>query len=211
VRLRTRDGRRSRRPIVLPVEPRAIAAGAGSVWVAEQDGDGGPASLTQIDPETNAVVGRLAVPQGINDVQAGLGAVWVVVRDGVTLLKVDPATRAIVARTPVGPKALRADVGAGAVWVTNHDDDSVSQIDPRTGEVVTIAVGRKPFGLVARGRWVWVACLADNVLTRIDARARRVVGEPVPVGLNPVGVAAGDGSVWVASRADDTVTRVDYR
>jgi DNA-binding beta-propeller fold protein YncE len=211
VRVDARSGRRRGRPIVLPVEPVAIAAGEGAVWVAQQDPAGGAAVLTRIDPATHRVTNTLTVPGGINDVRAGLGWVWVVVRTGTTLLKVDPETLVVRKAIPVGAKALRADVGAGWVWVTNHDDDSVARIDPRSGEVFPIPVPRKPFGIAVRGRYVWVACFLAGTLARIDTRSFRPVGTPVPVGFNPVDVVAGRDAVWVADRTGDTVTQVTYR
>jgi DNA-binding beta-propeller fold protein YncE len=211
VRVDADDGSRRRRPIVLPVAPAAIDAGEGAVWVAEQDPAGGPATLTRIDPAGNRVSGTLAVPEGINDVRAGLGAVWVVVRSGTTLLKVDPRTLQVRKVIPVGPKALRADVGDGWVWVTNHDDDSVARVDPRSGEIFPIGVPRKPFGIAVRGRYVWVASFFDSTLARIDTRSFRVVGTPIPVGTNPVDVVAGPDAVWVAGRGDDSVTQIAYR
>ena len=211
VRVDADDGRRRRPAIVLPVALVALDAGEGAVWVAEQDPVGGPATLTRIDPEGNRVSGTRPVPEGINDVRAGLGAVWVVVRSGTTLLKVDPKTLQVRKVIPVGPKALRADVGAGSVWVTNHDDDSVVRVDPRSGEVFPIGVPRKPFGIAVRGRYVWVASFFDSTLARIDTRTYRLVGTPIPVGFNPVDVVAGPDAVWVAGRGDDTVTQVAYR
>ncbi len=211
VRVDAEDGSRRRPPIELPAEPVAIDAGEGAVWVAEQDPAGGPATLVRIDPARNRVTDRVRVPEGINDVRAGLGAVWVVVRSGTTLLKVDPRTLQVRRPIPVGPKALRADVGAGGVWVTNHDADSVARVDPRSGEVVPIGVPRRPFGIAVRGRYVWVAGFLDSVLARIDTRTLRVVGTPIPVGISPVDVVAGPDAVWVAGRGDDSVTQVAYR
>jgi streptogramin lyase len=211
VRVDAEDGRRRRPPIVLPVEPVAIDAGEGAVWVAQQDPAGGPATLVRIDPAGNRVSGRRTVPGGINDVRAGLGAVWVVVRSGSTLLKVDPRTMQVRRPIPVGPKALRAEVGAGWVWVTNHDDDSIARVDPRSGEVSLIGAPRKPFGIAVRGRSVWVTGFLDSTLQRIDTRSSRPVGEPILVGHNPVDVVAGPDAVWVAGRSDDSVTQVAYR
>jgi DNA-binding beta-propeller fold protein YncE len=211
VRVDAGSGRRRGRPIVLPEEPVAIDAGEGAVWVAQQDPAGGAATLGRIDPATNRVTDTLVVPGGINDVSAGLGSVWVVVRTGVTLLKVDPETLVVRSAIRVGPKALRADAGAGWIWVSNHDDDSVSRIDPRSNEVSLIGAPRKPFGIAVRGRSLWVAGFLDSTLQRIDTRSSRPVGAPIGVGFNPVDVVAGPDAVWVAGRSDDTVTQVAYR
>jgi YVTN family beta-propeller protein len=56
--------------------PRAVAVGAGSVWVAnEPDG-----TVSRIDPRRNVVVSTIGVRSTPIDLEVGLGAVWVVRR-----------------------------------------------------------------------------------------------------------------------------------
>jgi hypothetical protein len=207
VRLDAAGGRERRPALSFPGRPRRIDAGEGAVWVGEH-GDGGPDRLVRVDPARGEVTRARAVPEGIADLRAAAGAVWIVTRTApVVLLKVSPATLAPVRRFPLGGDARAVDVGAGAVWVTNHGDSSVSRIDPRTGEVVTIGVPSKPYGLDVGPGAVWVACYGTSQLVRIDPRRRRPVGAPVEVGLNPIGVATGAGAVWVTGAGDDSVAR----
>jgi serine/threonine protein kinase len=206
--LRAASGAQIGPPIDMVGAPRSIDAGEGAVWVGEQSSTG-PDELAEIDPHTAKVVGRLAVAEGINDVRAADGAVWLVGRRQPDLIKVSPATRQPVARIPVGSAPLRVDAAAGYVWVTDFGDDTVSRIDPKGPTIATIGVPSRPYGVDARDDGVWVACYGDQSVVRIDPRSGRVTGNAIPVGFNPVGVHVGAGSVWVTSVADNRLTRID--
>jgi DNA-binding beta-propeller fold protein YncE len=210
VRVRSKTGHLIGHPIAMLGEPRAIDAGEGAVWVAEQSPTG-PDHLVEIDPHTATVVGRMPVPEGINDIRAGDGAVWVLGRREPNLIKVSPVTRTPIARIGVGPKALRVAVAAGYVWVTNNGDNSVARVDPKGPHVATIGVPSKPYGLHARADGIWIACYGDQSVVRIDPKTSRVTGKPIPVGLNPIGVDVAHGSLWVTNSSDRTVTRIDLR
>ena len=211
MRLSGRDGSTAAPPITLTGRARQIDAGEGAVWVADVAGGEAADTLVRLDPETGAVEGRTVVQEGITDVRAAAGAVWVVTRHTPLLLKLDPATGREVLRRELQPEPLRVDVGAGYVWVTVHGDNTVVRIDPRSGEAVPIAVPSKPFGIEAHRGGIWITCYGDHSLVRIDPATSRVSGAPRPVGLNPIGVAADGTSVWVASRAEDSVMRLDAR
>ena len=83
------------------------------------------------------------------------------------------------------------------------------RVDPKGPRTVAIGVPSKPYGLHARADGVWVACYGDQSVVRIDPKAGRVIGKPIPVGLNPVGVEVSHGSVWVTSVGDSRLTRID--
>jgi DNA-binding beta-propeller fold protein YncE len=210
VRVRAKTGNTIGHPIAMLGQPRAIDAGEGAVWVAEQSA-AGPDHLVEIDPHTATVVGRLAVPEGINDIRAADGAVWVLGRRAPNLIKVSAPSLQPIARIPVGEKPLRVAVAMGYVWVTNNGDNSVSRVDPKGPHVATIGVPSKPYGLHARADGIWVACYGDQSVVRIDPRTSRVAGDPIPVGLNPIGVDVAHGSLWVTNSTDRTVTRIDLR
>jgi DNA-binding beta-propeller fold protein YncE len=210
VRVRASTGRQIGTPIALVGKPRAIDAGEGAVWVAEQS-QGGPDTLVEIDPHTATVVGRVAIPEGINDIRAANGAVWVLGRHTPTLIKVSPATRQPVVRLKMGRHAERVDVAAGFVWVTDYGDDEVTRVDPKGPKIVETDVPGRPYGLHARDDGVWVACYGDQSVVRIDPRTGRVVGKPIRVGFNPVAVDVRGHSVWVTSVSDDRLSRIDFR
>jgi DNA-binding beta-propeller fold protein YncE len=169
----------------------------------------GPDHLVEIDPHSGTVVGRMPVPEGINDVRASDGAVWVLGRRKPNLIKVSAPTLQPIARIPVGRKALRIAVAAGYVWVANYGDDSVSRVNPKGPHVATIGVPSKPYGIHARADGIWVACYGDQSVVRIDPKTNRVSGKPIPVGLNPTGIDVAHGSVWVTNSSDRTLTRID--
>jgi DNA-binding beta-propeller fold protein YncE len=208
MKVRAKTGNLIGDPIPMLGEPRAIDAGEGAIWVAEQS-PSGPDHLAEIDPHSGTVVGRLAVPEGINDIRASNGAVWVLGRREPNLIKVSAPTLKPIARIPVGRKALRVAVAAGYVWVTNYGDDSVSRVNPKGPHVATIGVPSKPYGIHARADGIWVACYGDQSVVRIDPKTSRVAGKPIPVGLNPIGIDVAHGSVWVTNSSDRTLTRID--
>jgi DNA-binding beta-propeller fold protein YncE len=72
-----------------------------------------------------------------------------------------------------------------------------------------IPVPGQPGAIAAGAGSVWVTSLAEDAVTRIDARTGQVQGEPTEVGRDPAGVAVGQGGVWVANFEDDTVSRLD--
>ena len=208
VRVRASTGSQIGPPIAMIGQPRAIDAGEGAVWVAEQSQYAD--NLVEIDPHTATVVGRLAVPEGINDIRAANGAVWVLGRHKPVLIKVSAASRQRVVTLPMGRHAERLDVAAGYVWVTDYGDDEVTRVDPKGPKFVTTDVPGRPYGLHARDDGVWVACYGDQSVVRIDPHTGRIVGRPIRVGFNPVAVDVRSQSVWVTSVADDRLTRVDF-
>jgi DNA-binding beta-propeller fold protein YncE len=209
VRVRASTGHTIGTPIQMSGAPRAIDAGEGAVWVAEQSPTG-PDYLVEIDPHTATVVGRLAVAEGINDIRAANGAVWVLGRHSPTLIKVSPATRQPIVRLPMGRHAERVDTAAGYVWVTDYGDDAVTRVDPKGPKIVETDVPGKPYGLHARDDGVWVACYGDQSVVRIDPRTGRLIGQPIRVGFNPVAVDVRGHSVWVTSVSDNRLTRIAF-
>ena len=208
VRVRASTGSQIGTPIAMLGQPRAIDAGEGAVWVAEQSPY--TDNLVEIDPHTATVVGRLAVPEGINDIRAANGAVWVLGRHKPVLIKVSAPTRQRIVTLPMGRHAERVDVAAGFVWVTDYGDDAVTRVDPKGPKIVTTDVPGRPYGLSAREDGVWVACYGDQSVVRIDPHTGRIVGKPIRVGFNPVGVDVRGHSAWVTSVADDRLTRIDF-
>jgi YVTN family beta-propeller protein len=105
-------------------------------------------------------------------------------------------------------------------YITNSGDGTVSVIDTTNNTVVmTIPVGRKPFGVAVTpdGSKVYIANSGDGTVSVINTATNTVIGSPIAVGTNPVGVAVtpdgktvyvtnqGDGTVSVINTATDTV------
>jgi serine/threonine-protein kinase len=207
----------------LPVghEAKAVAVGAGSIWVAAY-GDG---LVARIDPKAHRIVGTTNA-QGTPTGLAVTGS-SVVVADGPfhrAIVVLDAATGAFRYVTALpGPSydaPLVASGPAGA-WFADLDSLSVGDAKPLLGgssyTPIPIPFGSASVffryvgyaGLAVGSGAVWLAGDAlDRVVWRIDPRAGRIVSR-VRLPFVPRGIAAGDGSVWVSSVLDDTVSRID--
>ena len=98
-------------------------------------------------------------------------------------------------------------------YITNSVDGTVSVIDPTTNTVVmTIPVGRKPFGVAVTpdGNTVYIANSGDGTVSVIDTPTNTVIGS-IAVGTDPVGVAVTpDGkTVYVTNQGDGTVSVIN--
>jgi len=183
-----------------------VSAGERGVWVGVR---GAPGFATRVSPTRRQIVAQVVMPDGVQDLAVGAGAVWVLGRRSNTVTRVDVATgqKRVI---NVGKEPAGVAVGAGAVWVTNSGDDTVTRIDQ--GSLVTrvIGVGDGPNRIAVGGGAVWVANRNDSTLTRIDAETSRRVGDPIEVGANPFGLDVAGHRVWVTSPPDGTVQRIDF-
>jgi YVTN family beta-propeller protein len=196
-------------PIVIPAgsaSPVGVAAGERGVWVGMR---GNPGLAVRISPSRRTIIKTVAMPDGLQDLAVGSGAVWVLGRRSNTVTRVDIATgresTINVGRNPAG-----VAVGEGAVWVTNSGDDTVTRIDAGSLNTTQIGVGDAPNRIAIGGGAVWVANRNDSTLTRIDPRTGRRVGNAVEVGANPFGLDVTGHQVWVTSPPDGTVQRIDF-
>jgi peptide/nickel transport system substrate-binding protein len=185
-------------------EAQAVAAGAGSVWVASPlagtvvriHGGRAPVDTIDVGPDPTALA-------------FGGGSLWVAGGDDGAVAQVDPATNRVVQRIPVGNGLRGLAVGHGALWAATALDGEVVRIDLRSGGVTRrAAVGGQPVALAASRGAVWAAREDVGQVARIDPRTGDVV-DAIDVGNGPSAVAAGLGSVWTANRQDGTVSRID--
>lgn len=109
--------------------PLAVAAGEGAVWVLNT----ADATVSRIDPKTNAVVATITVGVTTTDgaLAAGEGGVWVSA-PGSPLVRIDPA-RNQVTHVFTGPGGGVVTLGAGSVWLTASDAE-IWRVDPRRVE-----------------------------------------------------------------------------
>jgi peptide/nickel transport system substrate-binding protein len=133
-------------------EPSAVAAGAGSLWVANS-ADG---TVTRIDP---AILGATTIPvgHGPDAVAVNAAGVWVANAGDNALVRINPDTGAVAATVSVGDGPAAVLATATALWVTNARDGTVMRLDPRSGAVTkTIHLGGSPTALVSAAGRVWV-------------------------------------------------------
>jgi DNA-binding SARP family transcriptional activator/ABC-type transport system substrate-binding protein len=170
-----------------------IAAGGGSVWVA----DGG-SSIARLDPAKARLVDRTNVGNSPVGLALGEADLWVAddIDNTVSQIAADGSVT-VTRATPVGPGATAVTAGQGAVWVTESLADRVARIDPETGAVTdTIEVGHRPTAIAVGEGGVWVANSVSGTLSRIDPDSREV-DLSVELGQSPQGIAIAGGRIWV--------------
>jgi DNA-binding beta-propeller fold protein YncE len=108
----------------------------GALWATSFGAD-------RIDPKSRSTVATVDAGD-VDQVAAGLGAVWVLTRTGstsnsiyepdpkkpATVVAIDPATnQPIGTPVPVGISPARMTVGSGAVWVAQYDSGLVTRVE----------------------------------------------------------------------------------
>lgn len=179
-----------------------MAAGAGSVWVANF------ADHTVSRIEGEAVRQVIRVGSGPSGIAVGGGAVWVADSLDGTVARIDPGTGQVVQMIPVGDRPSSIAYGLGAVWVADTGDHAVVGIDPRTGQVTRrVGLDASPAGLAVGAGSVWVTSEPAGEVLRISPDGMDV--DAIRVGTGPTAIAATPRAVWVANSLDGTVSRID--
>ena len=183
------DGRGS-----LPSSPTTLAAGAGSVWFANQ-----AAGVVQ-SPDRGYVTSETDVGNHASGIAVGAGATWVADDMDDTVSRIDP-NGGVSATIAVGRGASGIAVGGGAVWVADTLDDALARIDPPTDSVTnTVRVGIGPRGVAWGDGSVWVANSGDGTVSRVDPRTDRVTAT-IHIGHSPQALLVTGGTVWVTVQA----------
>lgn len=188
----------------IPFQQQALASSGDSVWVACRDG----ARLVRVRAATGARVRTVRLgafrPWAV---AAGFGSLWTIDRDLGELRRLDPRTGRRRARVALPGLPVAVWAGAGSVWVGFESGTRVARVEPRTGRVRLIAAGDGASGFATDGRYVFVTCHRDNVLTRIDLATSR--SATLVRGLTPTErtaaerIAFADGSLWITGRGLD--------
>jgi YVTN family beta-propeller protein len=104
------------------------------------------------------------------------------------------------------------NVSDGTLWVTALGNGQVIAVDGNSGEQSTIAVGALPCAIAVNSKTgnVYVADCADDTLTMIDGRTRKVVNT-ASTGQHPQAVTIDDlsGTVYVANTHGGSVMVID--
>jgi peptide/nickel transport system substrate-binding protein len=184
-------------------EAGALAAGGGSVWVADPHAG----TVSRIHPGT-ASVETIDVGLTPASLAFGAGSLWVVGGDRDFVAQVDARANRVVQQITVGNGPQAVAVGYGALWVATALDGEVVRIDLRTRRLERIPVGGHPVALAIGHGAIWAAGEESAQVVRIDPRSREIV-DAIPVGSGPSAVIAGLGAVWAANRQDGTVSQID--
>ena len=139
---------------------RAIAVGAGSLWVSNPVSRF-PATdrfgrVSRIDLRTGEVTARIRVPAPPRALAADADGIWVALDRGRDLWRIDPRDDLAVAAVRMAEPVADVAIGEGAVW-TIGTDGTVSRIDPLTNSVTGhVSLGRG--NIIAAGHdSIWIA------------------------------------------------------
>ncbi len=192
--------------------PGSIAAGSGSLWVANLDDQ----SVSRIDPATRTVTRNLPVEDTPTGLATSPGAVWVVGSNAtslsVTVRRIDPQFDTVAQKTrignvaPGGPGSVATR--GSTVWAA-PSGGLLSRLNPRSAQVLQRIDPNAGMTAVAVGPdavWITDSTEFANTVIRIDPTGLLT---PIAVGHGPSGIAVGAGAVWVADSLDDSVVRID--
>lgn len=192
--------------VELDSAPAAIAAGGGSLWLAEPS----EGRVTRIDLASGATSDRIPIDAGPSAIAVGGGFVWAAAVPGDTLHRIDPASGAVTQRVDLGGVRASALIwGNGSLWIGDVTSNALVEFDPVAGRLRrTITLPLRPAALARSGGVIWVADYDAATLAQVELRSERAI-TTTRVGNGPAALAFGVGSVWVANALDSTVSRVD--
>jgi virginiamycin B lyase len=183
---------------VLPIAPAGpeggITVSNDRVWmVTDKDGT----TLSRIDPATNTVRQKTAIPAGSYNPLSSGETIWITGHDKDLLTAVDAASGEVLASVHVGPKPRFLTSGGGSVWTLNQGDGSLTRVEIESRKVtVNVALGIPgPGGDLDYGASsVWASAM-DLPITVVDGRTNRVRRQWV--GRGGDSLRFGHGAIWV--------------
>ncbi|MGH2867715.1 MAG: BTAD domain-containing putative transcriptional regulator, partial [Solirubrobacteraceae bacterium] len=197
--------------------PGGVAAGFGSIWVANLDDQ----TVSRIDRKTLRTVRTVQVRRTPTGVATSAHGVWVVESSenpdlnpagtsSVAVERVDPEFNSVAASVsvgnvvPSGPGAVAAQ--GNSVWVA-PSTGLVTRLNAMTGTVAQrLDPNASPSGIAIGNGAMWLSDTeADNVV-RVDPSGLLT---PIAVGNGPAGITVGAGGVWVVDSLDDRLVRID--
>jgi streptogramin lyase len=190
--------------------------GAGSVWVADDQG----AQVVRVSPRTNRVTGRFRVGDGPADMAFDGGTAWVINHRDRVLSRIDlsagtSSQLAVIA----GDAPERMVWSRGSLWITGRGTDLL-QVNPTDGSLVrTIEIGASGIDVAAAGNDLWVPTRSAAVdatgfptmdaLQRVSISSGAVTTAARPTGrLDVHGLATRDGAVWLADNRNGRLYRL---
>ena len=196
-----------RATVPLRAPPTDVAAGSGSVWVAEADAG----LVVRVDPTQRAVTATIPVGTHPSRIVTAPGQIWVLDSADQTLSRIDPQTDTVP--QTIALRGLPGDVlaSAGSLWVADRGDGTVLRLDPSTGRTRSVVrTGGEPSGLAAADGAVWVATDGPGTVGRINIRTGAVTAA-IRAGDAPAVASAGAAGLWVLDPLDATVSQIDPR
>ena len=187
--------------------PTQLGISQGAVWATtfRQGAATLDQELVRVDPASNGVTTRVPAGDVVQDLATADTGVWMLTggdldRPAVKLIHVDPSTGKVAATIPLKLSSLFVRVVAGpegAFVMSGGTTPTLTHVrtDNRVG--ATIALPAPPSGgMVYASGAVWVVNRDKSSLTKVDAKADRVVGT-YPLPPLPAYTAEGGGRIWV--------------
>jgi YVTN family beta-propeller protein len=192
--------------VELDSAPAAMAAGDGSLWLAEPN----EGRVTRVDLESGAISDRVPIGASASAIAIGGGSVWAASVPGETLIRIDPASGTVTQRIDLGgARAGALAWGDRALWIADVTSDALIALDPaHPRSRRTLPLPLRPSALAAGTRVMWVADYDGASVAQVELRRGRPL-TTTRVGNGPAAVAVGFGSAWVANALDSTVSRID--
>jgi DNA-binding beta-propeller fold protein YncE len=171
---------------------RGLAAGAGSLWIA----DGSSDNVYRVDPNTSQSR-TYALKGSVSDIAFGGRYLWVLDNIYGRLTRIDPVSHEIRWISLSG-QLSSLTFGAGHVWVTDQTDNQVWSMTKDLTRLSRTPVGKSPVDVAYGDGAIWVANSGDGTVSKIDPITGLQIAAPYPVGIQPQALAAAGGRVWVA-------------
>ena len=195
------DGKRT----TIPLEgmPTRIVAADGALWIATRSGE--ESSIVRVDPRAGRVTTTYPMPEGVQDMSAGQGGVWVSDRteSSVTRISTADGSRATFG---LSGKPFGVAVTDGAI-VAIQSRGAVVRLDA-DGPKWNASIEGGPRGVAEHRGVVWVTSFEKGTLSRLDVRDGNPLGAPVRVADEPTEVEAMPGAVFVLSQGEGQLERV---
>ena len=192
--------------IAVPGAPAAIAAQAGSLWLADPNAG----SIVHVDAASQAIVGRVAVGGSPGVLAFGGGFVWAASVPGRRGRAHRSADRDAHPDNPSRWRTRhRARLRPRRALDRRRNGQQPDRARPEDGRHPEDGrLHLRPSALAIGKRTIWVADYETNSIAEVDVRS----GDPlqtVHVGSGPASLVVADEAIWVANSLDSTVSKVD--
>jgi streptogramin lyase len=158
VRIDPRTDRVSGPAIQVGIGPGRIVAGAGALWVNNDN------SVSRINPATGAV----SSPANITNVTAvASGSLWMTTNDGIQ--RASPVTGHVTA-TILVPNAVRLTFWDESAWASSEPPGTITRIDPASNHTVgkPTPAGASPIYIIAGPGGLWVVDFSAGELLHLQ-------------------------------------------
>ncbi len=210
LRLDARTGQERSR-ISVPASPRRLAVDRSGVWVGTGSDVGQPGMVLRYDLESEDLLQRLDVREGVGGLLAAAGTIWVVKRDTNKLARMKPGAIELDDWATLPGSAMSLSYADSAVWVVLDDQDTIVRVRARDAHLVQGPAGNDPTQSLQAGGRVYVASRNTNAVLVLDPTTLEPTQDPIGVGVNPYALVADEQSIWVTGLGDNTLTQLRYR